>query len=137
MITLCYSDSIIITLCAFMHLLIMSPKKRKISICKSQMLWLYELLNWVRVTCMISILVHLTKLPKQWKSMDVHGQLWHFFSNKNWINPLYGRSFAKSIKLGMLIICAQLLHPFFSLTSNFQTILKNTLFYFNEIKGTL
>lgn len=87
---------------------------------------------------LISILVHLTKLPEQWKSMNVHGQLWLFFSNKNGIDPLYGPSFAKSIELGMLIMCAQLLHPFFfflffSITSNFQTIIKNT--YFTSMKS--
>jgi hypothetical protein len=69
---------------------------------------------------LISILVHLTKLPEQWKSMNVHGQLWLFFSNKNGIDPLYGPSFAKSIELGMLIMCAQLLHPFLFFFNNFQ-----------------
>jgi hypothetical protein len=62
MIALLFSDSIIISLCDFMLLLIMSSppptkkkkekkrKERNISICKSQMLWPSEFLNWVRVT---------------------------------------------------------------------------------------
>jgi hypothetical protein len=40
-------------------------------------------------------------------------QLWLFFLKKNGIDQLYGLSFAKSTELGMLIMCAQLLHPFF------------------------
>jgi hypothetical protein len=114
-------------------------KERNINICKSQMLWPSEFLNWVRVTW-LKILLHLTKLPKQWKSMNVHGQFWLFFSKKSgikftlWTVLSFCQIYQIRHSYNVRPIVASL---FFSITSNFQTILKKTLFYFNKIKGTL